>query len=109
MTKPELEKLLKSLNVQVNEGVPEDTYIEAETRICFWEYIWEALIASGKEYDTNVTYQISIISDKPRCQALIELKHKLDELNIHPTIQIEYDIETRRWHSFFPIEVQENV
>ncbi len=109
MTKTELTKLLESLGVPVNEGVPSDDNVEAETRICFWEYLWEPLVASSKEYNTNVTYQVSIISDMPRCKALLELKHKLNELDIHPSIQIEYNVETRRWHSYFPVEVLENV
>lgn len=109
MTKHELENLLLSLDVPVNEGVLEDSHIEEETRICYWEYLWESIVASGQEYDTKVTYQVSIISDKSRCVKLIELKHKLDKLDIHPNIQIEYDNETRRWHSYFALEVLENV
>lgn len=109
MTKTELEKLLNSLCVPVNEGTPEDTEIEAPVRICFWDYVWEPLTASGQEYNTKVTYQVSFIADMPRRKELITLKHKLDKVNIHPIIQHEYDVETRRWHSFFPIEVLENI
>lgn len=109
MTKPELENLLNSLGVPVNEGTPEDINIEEPVRICFWEYVWETLTASGQEYNTNITYQVSVIADMPRCKELILLKHKLDEMDLHPVIQHEYDVEQRRWHSFFPIEVLENV
>lgn len=109
MTKPELEELLKSLNVPVNEGTPEDVVIEAPVRICFWEYNWEPLVASGSEYNTKVMYQVSVIAEFLRCNELIELKHKLDKLDIHPSIQHEKDIESRRWHSYFGIEVLENV
>ena len=109
MTKPELEELLKSLNVPINEGTPEDAVVEAPTRISFWEYYWEPLVASGSEYNRKVTYQVSVTAEFPRCKELIELKHKLDKLDIHPPNQHEKDIETRRWHSYFGIEVLENV
>ena len=44
MNKEELVKLLKSLEVPVSEGVPEDNDIEEETRICFWEYVWDPIV-----------------------------------------------------------------
>lgn len=109
LTKDDLVKLLKSLKVPVTEGVPEDEHMEDETRICFWEYVWEPLVASGTEYNTKVTYQISVISDLPRCKALLELKKKLQEEDLHPQIQHEKDIQTRRWHSFLAVEVLENI
>ena len=109
MNKEELVKLLKSLEVPASEGVPEDNDIEEETRICFWEYVWDPIVASGTEYNTKVTYQISVISELPRCKALLELKKKLQEEDLHPQIQHEKDIQTRRWHSFLAIEVLENI
>lgn len=109
MTKPELVELLNSLNVPVSETTPDDDDIEAPDRICFWEYNWEPVVASGSEYNTKVTYQVSVIAEFPRCKVLIELKHKLNKLDIHPTIEHEQDIESRRWHSYFGIEVLENV
>ena len=109
MTKTELEKLLTFPNIPLNEGTPEDTIIEAPTRICFWEYEWDPLVASGSEYNTIVTYQVSVISEFPRCKEIVELKHKLDKLDLHPPIMHEKNIEERRWHSYFSIEVLENV
>lgn len=109
MTKTELIELLKGANVPVNEVIPEDSTVEESTRICFWEYVWEPLTASGKEYNTKVTYQVSVISEKPRCEAILYLKHKMNELDLHPTIEHEKDIESRRWHSYFSLEVLENV
>ncbi|MBO5348990.1 MAG: hypothetical protein J6A89_04135 [Clostridia bacterium] len=109
MNKEELLKLLKSLKVPVSEGVPDDNNIEAKTRICFWEYVWEPFVASGNEYNTKVTYQVSIISENPRCKALINLKNELNKLDLHPIIQHEKDIQTRRWHSYLAIEVLENI
>ena len=109
MKKVELIELLEKMQVPVSEGVPDDENTEAETRICYWEYLWEPLIASSEEYNTNVTYQVSIISDQPRCQTLIKLKNELNKIDKHPLINIEYNIKERRWHSYFSIEVLENV
>lgn len=109
MTKEELVELLRSLNVPLSECSPSDDDMEAEVRIHFWDYIWEDLTASGTNYNTNVTYQISVIADKPRHPKLLELKQKLNELGLFPTIQHEYITEKRRIHSFFSLEVLENV
>ena len=109
MTKPELIELLESLNIPVNEGTPSDNNIKESEIVYFWDYNWDDLIASGENYNTNVTYQISFLAEKPRSSKLIELKHKLNDIGIHPSIQHEFDPETRRWHSYFPIEVLENI
>lgn len=109
MTKSELVELLKGLNIPVNEGTPNDKVIEAPEIIYFWDYYWEDLIASGKEYNTNVTYQISFLAEIPRNPKLLELKHNLNNLGLYPSIQHEYDPETRRWHSYFALEVLENI
>lgn len=109
MTKIELDELLKEPKIPVSEGVPADDDVNAETYINYWEYLWEDNTASGINYNTTVTYQISIISDVPRCKALLYLKKRLNEMGLFPTIQHEYDTETRRWHSFFALEVLENV
>ena len=109
MTKPKLVDLLKGLEIPVNEGTPSDEVIEKPEIIYFWDYYWEDLVASGKEYNTNVTYQISFLAEIPRSPKLLELKHKLNNIGLHPSIQHEYNPETRRWHSFFSLEVLENV
>ncbi len=109
MSKEELVELLKELQVPLSESTPQDDDMEAEIRICFWDYIWEDITASGSNYNTNVTYQISIIADKPRHPKLLELKKKLNEKGLFPTIQHEYLTEKRRVHSFFSLEVLENV
>ena len=83
MTKPELVKLLKGLNIPVNEGTPNDKVIEDSEIIYFWDYYWEDLVASGKEYNTNVTYQISFLAEIPRSPKLLELKHNLNNLLLH--------------------------
>lgn len=109
MTKPELIDLLKELKIPFNEGTPNDKVIEASEIIYFWDYNWEDLVASGKEFDTSVTYQISFLAEIPRSPKLLELKHKLNNIGLHPSIQHEYDPETRRWHSYFALEVLENI
>ena len=109
MTKQELVDLLKELKVPLSESTPRDEDMEKEIRICYWDYIWEDLTASGSNYNTNVTYQISVIADKPRHPKLIELKNKLNRIGLFPTIQHEYLTEQRRIHSFFSLDVLENI
>ena len=86
-----------------------DEDMKAEIRIHFWDYIWEDIVASGSNYNTNVTYQISVVANKPRHPKLLELKKKLNAKGLNPTIQHEYLTEQRRVHSFFSIEVLENI
>lgn len=109
MTKEELVELLKELNVPLSESTPKDNDMEEEIRIHFWDYIWEDITASGSNYNTNVTYQISVVADRPRHPKLLELKKKLNELGLFPVIQHEHSAEKRRVHSFFSLEVLENV
>lgn len=109
MTKQELVDLLKELKVPLSESTPRDEDMEKEIRICYWDYIWEDLTASGSNYNTTVTYQISVIADKPRHPKLIELKNKLNRIGLFPTIQHEYLTEQRRIHSFFSLDVLENI
>lgn len=109
MTKPELIELIRGLKIPFNEGTPSDGIIEEPEIIYFWDYLWEDLTASGKGYNTNVTYQISFLAGIPRSPKLLELKHKLNDLGLFPSIQHEYNPDTRRWHSFFALEVLENV
>ncbi len=109
MSKEELLDLLKELNVPLSECSPKDEDMEEEIRIHYWDYIWEDVTASGSKYNTNVTYQISIIADRPRHPKLLELKRKLNEQNLFPVIQHEHSAEKRRVHSFFALEVLENV
>ena len=109
MTKEELVNLLEELEVPISESAPKDDDIEEEIRIHYWDYIWEPIIASGTEYNTNVTYQVSIVSDKPRHPKLLLLKKKLNDKGYFPKIEHEHLIEKRRVHSFFSIDVLENI
>ena len=109
LTKLELQEILDNLKIPVNEGVQSDKNTNASVRIVYWDYLWEPISASGEEYNTNVTYQISFFSIIPRHEKLLELRKELRKKGIRPVIQHEYDIETKRYHSFFPIEVLENI
>ena len=109
MKKEELEKLLEDIEIPCNEGIQNMKKNDKLPRIVYFEYIWEPIAASGGEYDTLVTYQISFFSLKPRDSKLILLKNKLNEHGITPLINHEYIESTREFHSYFKIEVVENV
>ena len=109
MSKEELVKMLEELNVPLSEETPKDEDMEEEIRVHFWEYEWEDITASGLNYNTNVIYQISVIADKPRHPKLLELKKELNKQGIFPIIQHEYLTEKRRVHSFFKIDILENI
>lgn len=109
MTKKEFVDLLKELKVPLSESTPRDEDMEKDIRICYWDYNWEDNMASGKEYNTIVTYQVSVIASKPRHPKLLELKKKLNDNGFHPSIQHEYFPEKRRVHSFFSVDVLENI
>lgn len=109
MTKAELVELLAELKIPISECTPQDDDMEAERRVCFWDYIWEDVVASDSNYNTNVTYQISFVANRPRDSKLLELKNKLNSKGIFPVIQHEYIVEKKRVHSFFSIEVLENI
>ena len=109
MTKKEFEDLLDELNIPVSEGAPKDEEVEDEVRIHYWEYNWEDNMASGEDYNTIVTYQVSLIADRPRHPKLLELRKKLHNAGLHPSIQHENLFEQRRIHSFFSIDLLEKI
>jgi len=109
MTKAEFVKLIKSVKAPTSESTPKDEEMDEEIRIYYWDYIWDDITASGSNYNTKVTYQVSVVADKPRHEKLIELKKKFNEVGLFPEIQHEYIVEKRRIHSFFSVEVLENI
>lgn len=109
MNKEELVELLKELDIPVNEGIQNDKNTNSYPRIVFWEYGWDPIVASDQEYNTKVIYQISFFSKQPRHAKLLELKRKLNEKKIFPYIEHEYVEKEQYFHSFFPIEVLENI
>ena len=109
MTKEELQELLDDLEIQVNEGIQNDENTNVYPRIVYWEFIWDSMTASGEEYDTKVSYQLSMFYQKPRESKLLELKQKLNEKGLFPIINHEYVEDKREFHSYMAIEVLENV
>lgn len=109
MNKEELIKIFEEVGVEFNEGIQNDKKSNLKRRIVFWDYIWEPVKASGELYNTNVTYQISYFSIVPRDKKLIELRNRLLEKGQAPIIEHEYIEEKKVYHSFFAIEVLENI
>ncbi len=109
MNKDDLVNLLNELDIPVNEGIQNDRYTNIYPRIVFWDYVWDPIIASNKEYDTKVTYQISFFSKEPRNPKLLKLRKKLAKKEIFPYIEREYIKKDQYFHSFFAIDVLENL
>lgn len=109
MNKEQLEELLKELHIPFNEGIQNDKDTNVYPRIVFWEYVWDPNVASDSEYNTKVTYQISFFAKEPRNQKLLELKRKLNAKKIFPYIEHEYIEKNQYFHSFFSLEVVENI
>lgn len=109
ITKEELINLLDSLNICVAEGINKDNHTNTFPRIVYWEYYWEFLQASSKTYNTLVTYQISYFSKTPRDNNLLKLISALLNLGVVPDVSHEYIQEDKYFHSFFKIDVLENV
>lgn len=111
LTKESLENIIKSLNIPYNEGIQNDLYNNANPRLVFWDFVWEPLTASGTRYNMLVTYQISFFNYKtPRNSS--ELKTLIDNLSaygVNPVINHEYVEKDKQWHSYFSIDVLENV
>ena len=109
MTKKELVEIFQKLDISYAEGIQHIDDNNQSERIVFWDYVWESLIASGQEYNTLVTYQISFFALDSRNYKLIGLRKALEKLNLHPTIYHEYNKETREFHSYFSLEIMENI
>lgn len=107
--KKDLLKIIDSLEITYNEGITSDTNKNKNPRIVFWEFLWEPMTASGQEYNTVVTYQVSFFSITPRHHKLIELKNLLAQKGIFVRIEHEYVEKDKCWHSYFGIDVLENV
>lgn len=109
ITKKELVELLKSLDIPVNEGLTSKVNTNKFPRVVFWDYVWDEIHASDDSYDTVVTYQVSFHSLRPRDKKLLELRRKLHEKGIRPMISHEVIQDTLEVHSFFSIEVLEDL
>ncbi len=109
LSKLDFEKLIQSIRIPYAEGIQHMEDNDKNPRIVYFETTWETISASGCEYDTKVTYQVSFFSSKPRDNALLNLRKELSKKDIKPVIYHEYLKPKRTWHSFFTIEVLENI
>ena len=113
LTKAELSWMLNSIEgLRVGEG---EAFLDAAgeyPKVAYWEMMWRDEMASGKEYEQVVAYQISFESNKPRDPALLSLKKALNAHGLHPDIYHER-VQSKEapavFHSFFTLEVEENI
>lgn len=105
MTKTELEEILDSLGIVVNEGMTPAKQANTYPRIDYWDYIWDDMMASGEDFAEIETYQISFYSKEPRDKKLLDLRARLRENNLHPRIYHEYVNTDKVFHSYMSIEV----
>lgn len=107
MTKDELIKMLKTLEIPIYEG-DVTKGMEKYPRINIFDYVWEDVMSSGEVYEEVETYQISFFSLYPRHEKLLQLRRILREKGLHPTIYHEYTIDENKKrcvHSYFKVEV----
>lgn len=109
MTKDDLTKILTSLEISASEGINKDENINLFPRIVFWEIFWDFLQASSSNYNTVVTYQVSFFSRIPRDPKLLELVKAFLDKGIKVVVSHEYIQDERYFHSYFSVEVLENV
>ena len=109
MTKEKFIELLKEIKIPLNEGIQNDKSTGIFPRIVMFEFVWDDLSASDETYTTAVTYQISFFSNVPRDPKLIELKHILNTNNIKPIINHEYIEDEKYFHSFFSVDLLEDI
>lgn len=102
--------IIKSLNIPYNEGIQDD-FIKENPRLIFWDYVWEPILSSGITYNTICTYQVSFFSDTPprKSYELLMLLKELLKVNISPIVNHEYIEKDRTWHSYFSIDLLENL
>lgn len=109
ITKEELIELLRSTGIPFNEGLSSEANTNKFPRIVFWEYVWEELDASNESYDTVVTYQISVHYKRPRPKELLVLRKAFHEKGIRPTMYHEFIDTEKEFHTYFSIDVIENL
>lgn len=109
LTKEELIEILQSVGAPLNEGISSESNTGQFPRIVFWEFLWEPKMASGREYNTVVTYQISIYAKRPRAQVVVDVKKALAEHGLYPMINHEFMEEERYFHSYLAVDVMEDI
>lgn len=112
MTKSELVRLIQSVGVTAREN---ELYLEdmrSFPKIAYWEYIIEDVMASGDDYETVVTYQVSFASRISRPIELLRLKKAFNDAGYHPIIYHETLNATNgpAWHHYyFRVEITEDM
>lgn len=112
MTKTELVELINSTGITAREN---ELYLEdlkTFPKIAYWEYIIEDVMASGDDYETVVTYQVSFASRTARPAELLTLKRAFNAAGYHPVIYHETLPATNgpTWHHYyFRVEITEDL
>ncbi len=112
MTKTELVELINSTGITAREN---ELYLEdlkTFPKIAYWEYIIEDVMASGDDYETVVTYQVSFASRTARPASLLTLKRAFNAAGYHPVIYHETLPATNgpAWHHYyFRVEIEEEL
>ena len=112
MTKAELIQLINSTGVTAREN---ELYLDDQKtfpKIAYWEYIIEDVMASGDDYETVVTYQVSFASRTVRPPELLALKRAFNAVGYHPVIYHETLNATNgpAWHHYyFRVEITEDL
>lgn len=109
MNKNEFIELLKELGIQINEGITPEKAKGNHPRIVIWPYVSEFQPASGSAYNDIKTYQVSLMSENVDDPKLLELRMKMLKKHLMPRINHEYIEESRIWHSFFSVDLIEDV
>ena len=112
MTKEELVTIINSTGVTAREN---ELYLEdmkTFPKIAYWEYIIEDVMASGGDYETVVTYQVSFAARNARSAELLTLKKAFNDAGFHPVIYHETLRATNgpAWHHYyFRVEITEEM
>lgn len=113
MTKDDLSELLHNLECAVDEGIASDENQNKYPRIVYWPYIEKDITASGNGYVNLVTYQISLFDRVPQSKTYRKLRQLLRKKGILPEFYHEYieedPIFKKTWHTYFSIEVEEEI
>ena len=112
LTKDEFISLVNSVGIAAREGEQYLEDLKVFPKIAYWEYYWSDVMASGDDYNTTVTYQVSFASRTPRHPKLLALKAEFNNAGIHPAISHEYIKGTDGpgwYHSYFAVDIEEEL
>lgn len=115
MTKQEMSQLLNNVmgpDSVTEEIAPGGNYASGMPRLCYHEYVWTPVNASGSEQSMVVTYQIDFYSPYPRHEKLIVLKKAFNDQGIPLQVfheGIVSDEGKTIIHSYFSVDVIEDV